>query len=911
MVLEFLEIIGFKSFSQKTLLRFSKGITAIVGPNGCGKSNILDAVKWVLGSRSVKSLRGDKMEDIIFSGSQYKDKSNYAQVSLVINNANGFFKVDSEKIELTRRYYRDSHGDVFINRQKVPVKELENFLMDTGLGKSCYSFMEQGKIDMILSSRPEDRRLVFEEAAGISRFKQEQQEATKKLESTCNNITRIRDILKSIGKELEVKLKQAGKSLKYAQLQKEYQSCNLKIKFILLNDLNEQHDLLLKKISQKNVLAEKNNQKKIIMEESLEENTKNKEILIKELYDKRSRLNLYQREKDQITDTVRNNNKKIENIKSEKNHLEKKLRTIEKFVYSLKKEEGELRQKRLYLHEQVEDKIAFKKKLEQEITSIKKNISQKQLEVANVEKQQKVLSLELKEQRTRHTSTVQALLKALDSEKLNWLKNQKEKEKCQAEFESEIKTFFKKLEAWLRDKKETETKILDILKSSKIQWKNMIRNLAQPDKALENLFFGKESILIQKENLDNKISALEKDLENKQLSMTKLEKIIKNQSSLQDSKNKELSQLLNEIQIHDIQNQNVEEKLKNHTQQYHQEKEQLNYFKKMLLREEAQISFLSEDSQKLRNRLSESNAKEKQDTKKVHILAEKINKINIKHTKMKDLISDLNREAQKTMQEINDLKIRLETAQIQKNNVIQDVYNEHGLQEDDLYRKFKNFRPQLGKEQERLKSIRARISELGQVNPMASEELNQIQKEHDHFENQLTDILKSKDNIMLLIEDSLEERKKRFLNIFKTVEKNSQTIFHELFNGGHISLTLQDPTKPLECGVEINVQMPGSRRKAISLLSGGERALVAIALMFAIYMVKPSPICILDEIDASLDDQNTVKLLELINEFKDKAQFILITHNKLTMSKANTLLGVTMEEPGISKLVELSLKHIA
>ena len=911
MVLESLEIIGFKSFSEKTLFKFSEGITAVVGPNGCGKSNILDAVKWVLGSRSIKSLRGEKMEDIIFSGSQHKDRSNHTQVSLTINNSNRYFNIDSEKIELTRRYYRDSQGDVYINKQKVPFRELEHLLMDTGLGKSCYSFMEQGKIDMILSSKPEERRFVFEEAAGISKFKQQQEEASKKLGSTQSNIIRIQDILKTIEKELKLKSEQAEKSLKFNQLKEEYISCDLKIKFISLNKLNDQNDAMSKKVSQKKAILEKNNQKKIMISETFEQDLQNKEIITKKLYEKKAQLNFYQQEKNQVIYMVEDKDKRIENSKTEKDRLGGQSRKFGRSVKLLKQKEGELKQQRLELNDQIEDKTALKKKLTQEVIFIEKNISQKEAEVIRLKKKQQAILLELKDHRAQHASIVQTLLKALDSERSNWLKNQEEKKKCQAKLESQIEIFFQEIEISLKSKNEVKPKLLNLLKTNSSQWKNMIQYLAEPDKALKDLFFSKESILAQKEDLDNKITSLEKELENNYLSISKTGEIIKDQSFLLDSKNKELGQLFNEIQIHEVQNQNIKEQKENYREQYRKEKEQLDYFQRLVLKEEKYISTLLGERQELLNNSSDLERREREDEKKVHDLEKKINKTENSHAETKKVIFDLDRKIQEITQEINELEIKNKTIQFQRDNLIQDIYNKYDISENKLYEQFENFKPHLNKEKEKLASIQAQIDQLGPVNPMASEEFDEIQKEYDHYQDQLTDIVGSKKNIVLLIEEILEASRSQFLTIFELVEKNFQTTFHKLFGGGDISLSLKDPAKPLESGIEINVQIPGTKKKMISLLSGGERTLTAIALMFAIYMVKSSPICILDEIDASLDDQNVVQLLEIINEFKDKTQFVLITHNKITMSKANTLLGVTMEEPGISKLVELSLKHTA
>ena len=286
MVLKELEISGFKSFANKTVIRFEHAVTAVVGPNGCGKSNILDAVKWVLGERSVKAIRGENKEDVIFSGTDQRKAVNYAEVQITFDNRQRLFSLDRDEVKIGRRLYRDGQNQYLLSDQRVTLKEIENLLMDTGVGKSSYSFMEQGRMDMILSSKPEDRRSIFEEAAGISRFKSQRQEAERNLENARVNMTRVEDILRELERELKIKTAQAEKTKKYNTLKESMQKHDLKIRLLTIEELGNQLKEKDQKLKKRLAQQEKLRQKSIQTEDKIQQSHAQQQQIQEQLHQK-------------------------------------------------------------------------------------------------------------------------------------------------------------------------------------------------------------------------------------------------------------------------------------------------------------------------------------------------------------------------------------------------------------------------------------------------------------------------------------------------------------------------------------------------------------------------------------------------------------------------------------------------
>ena len=909
MLLEKLEIFGFKSFAEKTTISFANDATAIVGPNGCGKSNILDALKWSLGDRSLRSLRGEKMEDIVFSGSDHKNASNYAQVSITLNNKERIIHVDADKVHICRRYYRDGQSQVLLNQNKSTLKELEDILLDTGLGKSCYSFMEQGKIDMILSSKPEERRYIFEEAAGVSRFKQQQEEVMKKLESTEVNIVRLKDILHKTNEELKVRQLQAKTAEQHKELKSLLDIQQTKIKYITVKEIDKKISLLKMKVSQKKGNIEKNRQKEILFTEKIENNTKEKESLLKELYQKETLIQLDQDKIQQCKKAIDEAKLRNQVLQSDQERLQANINDIAKRMNTIKIKESQIKQMHFELKEEIGEKIKLKLSLDQQINLQEKTIKNLEKEKALFSTLQNEKNRELKKLRTELSPLAKEVLSALRVEKNKWIKNQQLQEIKKKKFLVVVQTLFAYLEKLNEGNKQKLEHFL--AKYSYSSWVKIINELSDSDKNIKNFFFSDQSVFSLKEGLDETISLFEKELENILQKIQTIDKELSQERGQLAQNSRELQHLMEEIKIGKLKKENSSKENQSLKEQMQHEKDQSASFRKLHQNTEKRIVELMQEQKQNHKEMSLFKNKISSDEKSMIMNRKKLDGIHILQNEALFRVTDIQKNNGITMCEIGDFEIKIGTLQGNRESIILDIYHEYEMSFEELEKKFSSECIN----EEKVKLARAKtqqeIRTLGTINYLAIDEMQYLTKEQKSLDEQLEDIIQAKNQNLLLVQDIMIESEKRFLSTFELIKKNFQKTFQTLFNGGETVLLLTQRDKPLQSGIDIHVQMPGKNKKTIRLLSGGEKALTAIALMFAVYMVRSSPICVLDEIDASLDDQNVRKLMDLLQNFKKKTQFILITHNKITMSQSSFLFGITMQEAGVSQVLEVSLQSSA
>ena len=906
-------ILGFKSFADKTKIRFSGESTAIVGPNGCGKSNVLDALKWVLGDRSLRSLRGEKMEDIVFSGSENKSPANYAEVSITLNNKDRILGTSLDQVHICRRYYRDGQSQIFLNHHRTTLRDLENILMDTGLGKSCYSFMEQGKIDMILSSKPDDRKYIFEEAAGVSRFKQQQEEAIQKLESTQTNILRVKDILNKTEQELAIKSSQAKKVENYKKLKAHIDQQDIKIKYFSIKEIEKKMDLLKKRQIQKKSELEKNRQKQILHTEKAENWAKEKESCLKELYQKQSQVRLDEEKIGQSGEAIDEANMRIQMLGSDQKKIKAQLNEGERRMKKLRAKESEVKQMRLQLEDQIQGKIRSQQVLKQEAATKEKKIKKLQKEIHTLNTNQRDKNEKVKKLRTEHGRVTKELLSSLKVEKKRWLENTKDKEIKKERFLKQVQDLFAALGIYLESPNNKNKQRLNnfLKKNSYDSWHALVSELFDLDKNIKHFFFSEKGVFSLKEGLDDKIILLEKEIENIFRLLKSSEKELQEENILLSQARKELQKITEGVKIDKLQKENSNKENQNLKEQFQHGGEQIDYFRKLYQNAEKGISEFLQKEKKLQQEIAsyKKNVSARQD----HIKAVQNKLENIESLRDEAFLQSrrFQLKGEQISGELNELEIKAGTLSGMQESLIKDTYNQYEMSLKELDKKFQGKRIN----QEKIKQDRSQtlkeIQELGTINHLAVEEVEHLTKERNSLSEQLEDIIKAKTHTLGLIEEIIEDSQKRFLSTFALIKKNFQETFRALFGGGETTLSLTNPERPLQGGVDIHVRMPGKNKKTIRLLSGGERALTAIALMFAVYMVRSSPVCVLDEIDASLDDQNVRRLLELLAKFKSKTQFILITHNKITVSQAGFIFGITMEEPGVSKVLEVDLKSSA
>ena len=1181
MYLKRLELQGFKSFADKTVLEFKPGITSVIGPNGSGKSNISDSIRWVLGEQSMKSLRGSKALDIIFAGTQNRKSLGFAEASLVFDNADGALPIEYTEVTVTRKIYRSGETGYFINKVPCRLKDVLELFMDTGIGKDGYSIIGQGKIDEILSNKSEDRRHIFEEAAGIVKYRVRKQESEKKLEHTKLNLLRINDILSEIETNMEPLKIQSEKAKKYLNLKEELKNIEIGLfiyniekykkslseivndKEIMVSNCNEEEGRLERIKNQKELLKSQIDEITIKIEDMASlgfESQKEIEML-------NSQINVANAK---ITNNVENKNRyesEIEELKQKQKELEEEIQqkqekrtglkqNKEKFEKELQQKEEELKQLTSKLSQKELEIENYKQKVEQNTDKkyeLQSNINTNNINFENYEKREKAINNEIqnnimdidrirlqKEDASRifyeidskRTKIVKNLedISAKREEASRKIKNyenninimssemrvKESKLKFLIETEKEKEGYIKSVKSLLKDcenikelgkgmhgvlaniidvpsKYETAiemclgTSLQNIVTETEEDAKKLVEHLRKNNlgrasflpissvkgkkidkiKGKEQGIIGIASDLVdfnkkyeqiilnllgrtlivdnmntaikvaKQNNYSFRIITLDGDLINPSGAITggsvtkktvnilgrgreieRLEKEIKNLkekiSSLEKEKNEYESSiedileaatsLEKELQEIDITYATEKQKvvaideninrLQNRLNKLKEELEIINTNKKELTRnteEETQkledisketqslikiineFAELNKDNQKYIDDLnfditnlkisvtsfdeSEASIQEIQDRinfdisntkksienkiiqieqikndnkkqdelinetrQKIEQIKEEVENSGSKIEELKNVRIEKNEKLQKQEDDINskfhtieDLKsqiVKLEVKQSKQeeeiNEIINKMWEEYELTPNTVenYKKPEN----VALTQKNVNSLRNDIRNLGSINIDSIEEYKTLKQRYDFMCEQRVDLEDTMAKLRKIIQDMTSIMKQQFKEKFEIINKNFSEVFKELFGGGNASLTLDDENNILECGIEITVQPPGKKLQNMMLLSGGEKAFTAIALLFAILKINPAPFCVLDEIEAALDDVNVYRYAEYLKKFSEKTQFLVITHRKGTMEAADTVYGVTMEENGISKLLSMKLK---
>ena len=1182
MYLKRLELQGFKSFADKTVLEFMPGITSVIGPNGSGKSNISDAIRWVLGEQSMKSLRGSKSLDIIFAGTQNRKSLGFAEASLVFDNTDGSLPIEYTEVTVTRKIYRSGETGYYINKVPCRLKDVLELFMDTGIGKDGYSIIGQGKIDEILSNKSEDRRHIFEEAAGIVKYRVRKAESEKKLEHTKLNLLRINDILSEIETNLEPLKIQAEKAKKYLNLREELK--NIEIGLFLYNIEKYKKDL-------ENIVKDEEIYKNQCNDEegrlervkALKEELKSEIDNITEVIEEMSNLGFEsKKEIEMLNSDINVSNTRIENNKQNKDRFEKEIEELSVRIKDLEEEKKQKEEKKENLKQNREKFAKELEEKEKELAEITKKLSSKELEMEehkktiedntdkkyelqasiseqdinyqNYQKRQTQIKNEItgnisdldntrmkKEEIAKEFYEIEskrnkilADLEDVNKEKqeadrkikdfdtkINMLSGEKRIKESKLKFlietEKEKEGYIKSVKTLLKDcetakelgkgmhgvlaniievpeeyqtaiemclgsslqnivteKEEDAKRLIEHLRKNnlgrasflpissvkgkkleKIRGKNtgiigIASDLIQYSKKYENIILnllgrtvivqdmdtairvakdngysfriitvegdvinpsgaitggsvakktvnilgrGREIEKLQKEikNLEEKIKKLENEKENYQQSIEQvLETVSSFEKELQEI---EITYATGKEKIHSIE-ENISRietrlnKLKEESKKIEEQKEQsiknrsdfqekiqaINEENEKLKKIITEFAELNKDNQKCVDDLnfditnlkisvssfdeSENSIEEIQEridseiestnksiqNKKTQIeqitqdnfdlekaieeIKEKIEKIKeevknsgskIEELKEKRIqknqkLAEQEEEINSKLKIIEDLKSQIVKIEVKKtkleediNGIINKMWEEYELTPNNVvdYRKPDNV--QLT--QKKVKDLRNEIKELGSVNVDSIEEYKNLKDRYDFMCEQRVDLESTMAKLRKIISDMTSIMKEQFKEKFEMINKNFAEVFKELFGGGTASLRLEDKDNILECGIEITVQPPGKKLQNMMLLSGGEKAFTAIALLFAILKINPAPFCVLDEIEAALDDVNVYRYAEYLKKFSKDTQFLIITHRKGTMEAADTVYGITMEENGISKLLSMKLKN--
>lgn len=1176
MYLKKLELKGFKSFPNKTDVLFKNGITSIVGPNGSGKSNISDAVRWVLGEQSIKSLRGDKLEDVIFAGSETRKHMNYCEVELTIDNKDNILNIDFSEVTIKRKAYKSGESEFFLNNKQCRLKDIRELLLDTGIGKDGYSIIEQGKVDEILSNSPHNRRKIFDEACGISKYRYKKQEAERNLKNTKENLDRINDIYLEIENQLKPVENQRNKALKYIELQEDLKVLQVNNYIKEIEDIDRQS----KEVNSHNeVLQEQLNsleQDKNIREEAInniqenidkiEENINNSSEhinKIKSSIDKKDadmillneKINNIENDKlrkesdiQNINKTIEENKKNLENIKVAKLELSKTIKelTDERDSVAISNNDckinlHDINTKVENLKDEVIELLNKKHKLSNKLSGFNANLDNINNRDKNIQEELKYLQkkiedkeLELKNYINLKTENSDEI-KKLNFNKNNEIKNSDNIKNNIKDIENKINNtrlkineYNSKLNIYVEMENQYEgfnKGVKEILKNTKLEGiygalGQLIKVSKQYEKAIEVALGGSvQNIITENENTaksaieylkknnlgritflpiniikENKID--EKDLKNIDgyLSLAcevvqvdnKYKNIIENilgrtilvkdidiaiklgkstnhkykivtldgevfnpGGSLTGGSTKNTSNILSrkrlieEYEIN-IKNEQVElinlekqekelqKELDNNLDVINEIQDKLNKCEKysatlganivngeeeIKLLQESRLKFEKENKglnenlaytiegiDKLQIEISnlETQHSQKQgEIKKLTMQSEKYKVIyeqdkeklyllNLELARNNQVYENQVKDESRIIKELEVLNYNLESyknqisydmsnkdtlgeelilAKVEKENLIQQIkdiqekFEEMKLQRSSLRndlgsiqlelrhidRQYMELKESMFKIQNRIERIKSNkesyynklwedyeitfdealkikddnviidkkkieslknsIKKLGNVNIESIEKYEEIKERYDFYNEQKIDLEKSIKIIETLIQDLEENMKAEFAINFDIINNNFKVVYSKLFGGGYGELRLSNPHNILESDIEITAQPPGKKMKNINLLSGGEKALTAISILFAIIIAKPTPFCILDEIEAPLDDANIHRFGEFLRELSSDTQFIIVTHRRGTMEASDYIYGVTMEEKAISKVVSLKLEQ--
>ena len=1182
MYLKRLEMYGFKSFADKTVLDFMPGITTVIGPNGSGKSNISDCIRWVLGEQSLKSLRGTKSEDIIFAGTQNRKSLGYAEASMVIDNSDGKLPIEYNEVVVTRRIYRSGETGYFINKTPCRLKDVLELFMDTGIGKDGYSIIGQGKIEEILSNKSEDRRHIFEEAAGIVKYRTRKADSEKKLEQTKLNLLRINDIISEIENNIEPLKNQSEKAKKFLNLREELK--NVEVGLFLYNienfknqiddilenieiletnqvrenenlnelqvkkeELKEQVDSLIEKIEETQNLGFEGNQKREqynseigVLAERLSNNKENYERYAFEIEDLEKQNKELEKEQNQKLE-------KKNNLFTNKEKFEKELKEKEeelaKYSKTLSEKELEIESKKQIVQKNIDDKYeivgevntekANYENLEKREKSLKNEIQETISELDStrtnkeessksfyeleksknsinnnllkIKSEKDVSSQKLKDYDTK-INTYQSEYRIKESRYKFLVETEKEKEGYAKSVKSLIEATekdsslakgvhgvlanlisvdkkyelaiemtlgasiqnivtdteeeAKKLVNYLRDNNLGRASFLpissvkgqkvsgintskvdgiigiasDLIKTDKkyneiilsllgrtviVEDINSAIKLARQNsykfkivtlkgdvinpsgaisggsvatktasilgrgkeiKALEKELFEIKSkiekLQAEKEKYENSISSLLEKFEEKQKEAQELEIVYATEKQKIDTIDSEIEKLDNKlsklrIDLDNIKNEKEENILKQKeltekVSKMDEENASLNIvieeFTKLNRDNQKYIDDLNFDITNLKisvssfdesemsineimdritsemdkNTLSIQNKKSAREKiivdnqeldlkieatkqqiidleKEILESSDKVEKLKQERTNKNEKLNNVEKDIESQNEKIENLKnhtskldLKKSKIELELNQIINKMWEEYELTPNTVgdIEKIKN----PTEVQKQVNSLRNEIRDLGSINVDAIKEYQELKERYDFMSEQRLDLEDSSSKLKKIISEMTETMKKQFAEQFKIINKNFGEVFTELFGGGKAELILADEENILECGIDIAVQPPGKKLQNMMLLSGGEKAFTAIALLFAILKMNPAPFCVLDEIEAALDDVNVYRFAEYLKKFSKDSQFLVITHRKGTMEAADTVYGITMEEKGISKLLSMKLK---
>ena len=923
MFLKSLDIYGFKSFADKTHIDFAEGITALLGPNGCGKSNVVDAIKWVLAENRSKNLRAEKMEDVIFNGTEKRAALNTAEVTLTLSNENGLLPLDDSEIAITRRLYRSGDQEYFINQRPAGPTEIRRLFMDTGVGKAAYSVMEQGKIDQVLSSKPEDRRYLFEEAAGISRSKAECAEAERELEKTRINMQQIEISLNEIKRQYDSLKVQSEKTIKYRHFKDEIYQNELDLTLLRLKNFVQEkarHEEELKNVQQK---RDKVRQEIEDINNTISENMDKVKELQNELYSKQGQLIGIGQEKNGKLELIKQANTRAGEIKEKVSGLEIKISAIQERIDNL---QDEIDEHNANLHEKNKQLQGIKDNIvsfENNIKTAGSQITENDVRADQLKNQIEELDAKRAELRQELAAITEDIVKELDEK----LKSAGFSESAMRVAKEKLDTSLGKLKIYLEGRKNifldfanqnhSAQESLATVKEAGLAFEEAQNQFAAVEDAFKEYinaspafitdFLSPQGIMTKKRGIDEKISENLATIDNLNQQITELH----SQNVDLDKKIREYNDTCNKLRMNEVQMQEQINAEQNQMSMLNRnltsEKTLLGETQDELYSENKRADEIKEQIQNLEEDLAEIEARGTKLAQEMSVLDKQIEECNKSVSGKSDTLNKKREEQNRYQEKVESLSLSLNSSDNDIKNVkqnFQDKYS-HDLMEFEE-RMYKITTP-ASDIRDKLARARENFAALGSVNLMAPEEFNEVKERYERQKTNYEDTQRSLENLVRVSEEIKSKSAEMFIETYNQIKKNFHNMFRRLFNGGRAELKLADPANILSSGIDIYAQPPGKKLENIALLSGGEKTMTAVALLFATYQVRPSPFCLLDEIDAALDDKNVSSFVTTLESFANVSQYIVITHNKKTVMGASTMLGITMEESGVSKVIALRL----
>lgn len=925
-----LSLYGFKSFALETTVDFYEGVTVVLGPNGIGKSNIVEAFLWVLGEQSNTRLRLDTsrgLESVIFHGTDTRKPSSLAEVTLTLDNKSKWLKgYEQDIVTVTRKYYRKGLSEYYINEEVVRLRDIVDMFLDTGLGKNAYSVIKQGMVDKIAQQKPEDRRALIEDAAGISKYLERRREATRKLEESERNLMTVKIDIRNAEKNYKALKDQAARTERHQELTDEKKKINITLS---VNQVKKARTILEEQTKELEELSKKRTE----LEQELQE------------LDNKKRDELLRFEQTRTLSVELE--KQVGIISSELNHAGFILKDLDTKSFNILKDKEEAVERKNSLSKKLEDNkeqiATFETEIKKIIESIKNSkIEQEKEQTKIAEEQNKIATYndtiaklselnnkahnDISEVRVRQHEIINKIITEIDDKKRDVLSmpfyqnidkheqdidigfknlldaiNKKMTSITEFEYNGSLETmnelsystlvgFIKELKENLETEKRDTLLLFDIFKEY-----NQIK-----DPFME-LLFNKEGTYTKKENIDKEIEALEEKVKRNNEDVEITNSNIKFSNEIITSSNSRLTTLTVEQARFEGARHTLEEKKSMVFSGLKSLEEEIKKLTEKIDRLDTEHKGLSENIKKQKEifkELEDKKARTEKDAKN------KANEIKNSESAITNVEANLAKRI-KRLNEVNEAFTRITERINQSRDKIKDVY-EHFYENYAI--KLDDFEAQAPDNVDepalriKLENVINKIKALGHINEMALDEYQEAKSRYEFLIKQKEDLEKSKEEILNIIEEANKKAIIDFLDTFNEINKRFEGTFKTLFGGGKAGLVIQNPDDILNSPIDIIAQPPGKKMENIVAYSGGELAMTGLALVFAIFLYRPSPFCILDEVDAALDGANIIRYKNMVKELSNKTQFLLITHDEVSATIADTYYGVTAEEKGISKV---------